>query len=142
MPMKYHIVQEEELLEKGSSVTHHDHETAGDAGGGRGRGGMSFGLHAHVPLKGLASPSRSPSPSHSHMVLESRLVSPAQSFAIKRVMNTVGVNPPLAPSSSVESLERCIHPCGTPSRTLSPSTPLPLSLTFCIPIFMSKCFID
>lgn len=39
---------------------------------------------------------------------DGRLISPAQSFAVKRVMNTVGVNFPLPSSPSVESLERCI----------------------------------
>lgn len=78
--MKYHIVQEEERLEKRSPAKH-----------------AQDGAESGVSVAAYPKP------------FEGRLISPAQSFAIKRVMNTAGINPPLASSASVESLERCIH---------------------------------
>lgn len=71
MPEKYHIVQEEVLLEKsGLSASTH----------------LSDHLHLIPHVSGLASP--------------------AQSFAIKRVMNTISSPAHLPSSASVESLER------------------------------------
>lgn len=79
-PKLSHIVQEQEKLRKGDLLQELQ----------EGGGGVSVTMSTHHP-KGY----------------EGRgLISPTQSFAIKRIMNTAGLNPPLASSASVESLER------------------------------------
>lgn len=96
MPEKYHIVQEESVMMTSSSTE-------------------SLMQTVESPVmtmdnKPLLFPPSSHSHSLSHSVPHSkRLTSPAQSFAVKRVMNAVGVTYPLPTSASVESLERCIY---------------------------------